>query len=97
MPQLLTDAQIEEQLAELPGWQREGDSIKRTVKARDFPTAIAIVDDVAVQAEKANHHPDIDIRWRTLHFTLSTHSEGGLTAFDMDLARHIDTAVAAHT
>jgi 4a-hydroxytetrahydrobiopterin dehydratase len=96
MPRLLTDTEIDERLAALPGWRRDGDTIRRSVEARDFPTAIAIVDDVAVQAEKADHHPDIDIRWRTLHFTLSTHSKGGLTMLDMDLARHIDTAVTAH-
>lgn len=97
MPKRLTDAEIAARLTDLPGWRRDGDSLRRTVEAPDFPTAIAIVDDVAVEAEKANHHPDIDIRWRTLHFTLSTHSEGGLTALDTDLARRIDAAVAART
>lgn len=95
MPQRLTDVQIREHLADLPGWRRDGDSLRRTVEARDFPTAIAIVNDVAAVAEQANHHPDIDIRWRTVHFTLSTHSEGGVTALDMELAQRIDAAAAA--
>lgn len=97
MPQRLTDAQIAEHLEALPCWQRDGDLIRRTVQARDFPAAIAIVDEVAAEAQKANHHPDIDIRWRTVHFSLTTHSEGGLTALDTDLARRIDAAVAART
>ena|SRR5689334_12717606 len=97
MAERLTDTQIADHLAHLPGWRRDGDSLRRTVEARDFPTAIAIVDDVAVEAEKLNHHPDIDIRWRTLHFALSTHSAGGLTALDPQLAHAIDAAVAAHS
>jgi 4a-hydroxytetrahydrobiopterin dehydratase len=96
MADLLTEAEIEEHLAELPDWRRDGESLRRTVEARDFPTAIAIVDDVAAEAEKLNHHPDIDIRWRTLHFTLSTHSAGGLTSLDPRMARIIDAAAAAH-
>jgi 4a-hydroxytetrahydrobiopterin dehydratase len=96
MAELLTDTQIDDHLAHLPDWRRDGDSLRRTVEARDFPTAIAIVDDVAAEAEKLNHHPDIDIRWRTLHFTLSTHSAGGLTDLDPRLAHAIDAAVTAH-
>lgn len=97
MPELLTDARIAESLAGLPGWRRDGDSIRRTVQAPDFPAAIALVDDVAARAEEAGHHPGIDIRWRTVHFTLSTHSAGGLTALDTDFAQRIEEAVAAHT
>lgn len=97
MPQRLTDDQIAQHLADLPAWQRDGDTLRRTVEARDFPTAIAIVDDIAVEAEKADHHPDIDIRWRTLHLALSTHSEGGITVLDMKLAQRIDAVVEAHT
>ncbi|SEM12966.1 4a-hydroxytetrahydrobiopterin dehydratase [Streptacidiphilus jiangxiensis] len=92
---LLSDEQITTGLLALPEWQREGGSIQRTVQAKDFPAAIRIVDAVAVQAEAMDHHPDIDIRWRTLHFTLSTHSAGGLTALDLRLASLIDAAAAA--
>ncbi|WP_042427090.1 4a-hydroxytetrahydrobiopterin dehydratase [Streptacidiphilus anmyonensis] len=92
---LLSDEQITTGLLALPEWQREGDSIRRTVKAKDFPAAIRIVDAVAEKAEAMDHHPDIDIRWRTLHFTLSTHSAGGLTALDLTLAAFIDAAAAA--
>ncbi|MEU6414460.1 4a-hydroxytetrahydrobiopterin dehydratase [Microbispora sp. NPDC046933] len=77
-------------------WRREGDTILRTVVARDFRTAIAIVNDIAEQAEALNHHPDIDIRWRTLHLALTTHDAGGLTDLDYKLAARIDAIVADH-
>ncbi|GGO81114.1 4a-hydroxytetrahydrobiopterin dehydratase [Wenjunlia tyrosinilytica] len=95
MARRLSDNEIGRHLTRLSGWTRDGDSLRRTVEARDFPTAIAIVDDVAAEAEKMNHHPDIDIRWRTLHFTLSTHSEGGITELDIQLAAFIDETAAA--
>ncbi|MCK2212541.1 4a-hydroxytetrahydrobiopterin dehydratase [Actinomadura sp. ATCC 31491] len=87
---------VESRLKELPAWRREGDEIRRSVTAPDFPTAIRIVDAVAVQAEKLNHHPDIDIRWRTLHFALTTHDQGGLTGLDFTLAALIDAVAAEH-
>jgi 4a-hydroxytetrahydrobiopterin dehydratase len=92
---LLTEDEITAALAALPGWERRGDSITRTADAADFPTAIRVVNAVAEAAEELDHHPDIDIRWRTLHFTLSTHSSGGITALDLTLAAHIDAAAAA--
>jgi 4a-hydroxytetrahydrobiopterin dehydratase len=63
--------------------------------APDFPSGIALVDAVAVAAEAAGHHPDIDIRWRDVLFVLSTHSEGGVTAKDIELAIQIDTLARA--
>jgi 4a-hydroxytetrahydrobiopterin dehydratase len=71
-----------------------------TLEAPDFPTAVRLVDEVAVEAEEMNHHPDIDIRWRTTHWRLSTHSEGGLTQLDIELAHRIDraaTLLGVHT
>ncbi|AXK87927.1 4a-hydroxytetrahydrobiopterin dehydratase [Nocardia farcinica] len=88
--ELLSDEQIATALQDLPDWTRSGDEISRTVQAESFPAAIALVDRVAEAAERAGHHPDIDIRWRTVTFTLSTHSAGGLTGRDIDLARQID-------
>lgn len=88
----LTDAEIADALQKLPGWDRDGDSIVRTATLPDFESAIAVVDRVAEDAEDAedaDHHPDIDIRYATLTFRLSTHSEGGLTAKDVDLAAQI--------
>jgi 4a-hydroxytetrahydrobiopterin dehydratase len=93
---LLTDSEIDQRLAQLPGWSRDGEGIRRTAQAADFPSAIRVVNAVAEQAEAMNHHPDIDIRWRTLGFTLSTHSVGGVTALDFELAGRIDEAIRAH-
>ncbi|MGW6498118.1 4a-hydroxytetrahydrobiopterin dehydratase [Nonomuraea angiospora] len=80
----------------LPEWRREGDEIRRTIEAPDFPTAIRIVDAIAVKAEELNHHPDIDIRWRTLHLVLTTHDADGLTDLDFTLAAIIDDIAAKH-
>lgn len=88
--QLLTDAEITEALDSLPGWTRSGDAITRTVRAASFPAGIELVRRVAEAAEAADHHPDIDIRWRKVTFTLSTHAVGGLTELDVALARQID-------
>lgn len=96
MSRLLDDAELTRQLGELSGWEREDAQIRRTVKAPDFPTAIQIVDNVAVEAEQLNHHPDIDIRWRNLTFVLSTHDAGGLTQLDIELAHRISGIVHDH-
>ncbi|MEU4544068.1 4a-hydroxytetrahydrobiopterin dehydratase [Nonomuraea dietziae] len=77
-------------------WKQEGEEIRRTVTAPDFPTAIRIVDEIAVKAEELNHHPDIDIRWRTLHLTLTTHDAGRLTDLDHQLAAIIDDIARKH-
>ncbi|MFE1592752.1 4a-hydroxytetrahydrobiopterin dehydratase [Nocardia sp. NPDC058705] len=90
---LLSPPELTIALATLPEWSREGDAITRTVKAPSFLAGIETVRKVAEAAEAADHHPDIDIRWRTLRFTLSTHSEGGLTALDTAMAHTIDDIV----
>jgi 4a-hydroxytetrahydrobiopterin dehydratase len=95
MAELLSDADVTAALADLDGWERDGDSIVRTAELPSFPDAIAVVDRVAQDAEERDHHPDIDIRWRTLTFRLSTHSAGGLTAKDTELALQIDARIAA--
>jgi 4a-hydroxytetrahydrobiopterin dehydratase len=87
---------VEQKLRELSGWRREGDEIRRTITAPDFPTAIRIVDEIAVRAEELNHHPDIDIRWRELHLALTTHDQGGLTELDFALAARIDAIAAEY-
>lgn len=91
MSRLLDDSEISRQVADLAGWSVEDKSLRRTYEFPDFPTAIDAVDQIAVDAEEMNHHPDIDIRWRTLRFTLSTHSEGGLTQLDIELAHRIQS------
>ena len=81
-------------LASLDGWTGDPTALTRTVKLSTFPAAIAAVDRVAEVAEELDHHPDIDIRWRTLTFRLSTHSAGGVTQSDVELARRIDGILA---
>ena len=76
-------------------WTQNGAEITRTVECASFPAAIGLVGLVADEAERRDHHPDIDIRWRTLRFTLSTHSAGGLTQMDLDLADEIDRLATA--
>lgn len=87
---LLSAADIDRGLADLAGWGGDPSDIRCRYTAPDFPTAIALVDAVAVAAEEANHHPDIDIRWRDVLFVLSTHSAGGVTGQDLSLAARID-------
>ena len=94
IPRLLTDEEIDRQVGDLPDWTREGDSLTAQYEAPDFPAGIRLVDEVAMDAEEMDHHPDIDIRWRTVRFTLSTHSEGGLTQLDVELAHRISEAAA---
>lgn len=87
---LLDDQEIRARLDHLPGWVREGDVIRKTYTLDSFPDAIAFVNRIAERAEAADHHPDIDIRYDRVACALSTHSEGGLTAKDFDLAGEID-------
>jgi 4a-hydroxytetrahydrobiopterin dehydratase len=96
MPRLLDADEITSALATLDGWTGDGEALRREVAAADFPTAIRIVDAVAVVAEEMDHHPDIDIRWRNLTLVCSTHSAGGVTHLDVDLARRIDAIVDEH-
>lgn len=93
MPQLLDDAAVTAALNDLPGWERDGDAIVRTASLSSFPAAIRVVDRVAEIAEARDHHPDIDIRWRTLTFRCSTHSEGGITEYDTALAASINAEI----
>ena len=95
MAEILDGPQADAALTELDDWHRTDVTIVRTASLASFPQAIEVVDRVAVLAEAADHHPDIDIRWRTLTFRLSTHSEGGLTEKDFALARQIDEVLAA--
>ncbi len=90
MATLLTDSQISDHLATLTDWKLEEKSITQTFEFKSFTTAMEFVNEVADLAEDANHHPDIDIRWNKVTLTLSTHSDGGLTKADTDLAAQID-------
>jgi len=90
MPDVLSDDAVAVALATVSGWSGDHRAIRRTVECPSFPAAIAFVDRIAVAAEAADHHPDIDVRWRTVHLVLSTHSAGGVTRKDLDLAAEID-------
>jgi 4a-hydroxytetrahydrobiopterin dehydratase len=93
MAELMTDDELTSALGHLPEWRRDDDRIVRTVELASFAQAIQVVNRVAEIAENDDHHPDIDIRWRTLTFVLSTHSAGGLTAKDTALATEIDAVI----
>jgi 4a-hydroxytetrahydrobiopterin dehydratase len=86
---VLTDVQISERLAGVPGWTRQGDDIVHAQTLADFKAALLYVGAVGYLAETANHHPDITIQWNKVTLTLSTHSAGGLTAKDFALAEQI--------
>jgi len=85
----LESEEVERQVASLPGWSGDVAALRRAYEFPDFPTAIRGVDEIAVLAQAMDHHPDIDIRWRTLRLTLSTHSAGGVTQLDIELAHRI--------
>ena len=86
----LPDDQIATQLASREGWAREGDMIVKTYELPTFMDAIAFVERVADLAEAADHHPDIDIRYRKVRIALSTHDAGGITQKDFDLAGDVE-------
>jgi 4a-hydroxytetrahydrobiopterin dehydratase len=88
---VLTPEVVQERLRSLPQWKLEGEEIVREFKFADFVAAMAFVNRVAEQAEKAGHHPDIDIRYNKVRLALVTHDKGGLTEQDMQLATVADT------
>ncbi|HET8815479.1 MAG TPA: 4a-hydroxytetrahydrobiopterin dehydratase [Solirubrobacterales bacterium] len=87
---LLNAAEIEQRLAGLSGWERSGEAIEKTFKRADFVGSVQFVSSLVEPAEAMNHHPDLSISWDTVTVTISTHSEGGLTANDFELAEKID-------
>ena len=108
MSQLLTDSEVSQQLERLPNWRRAGvewarkwrplaerdePAITATYELTDFVAALDFVNRVGHEAELMNHHPDIDIRWNKVTLVLSTHSEGGLTPNDIELAHRINEVV----
>lgn len=92
---LLKPAEIKSALTQVPAWNRRGNTIRRTFEFKDFVVAVKFVNKVAKLAEKAWHHPDIDVRWNKVTLVLSTHSEGGLTGKDFQLAAKIDRQAQA--
>ena len=95
MTDRLPDAAVDAALVPLPGWVRSDGVITATYAMPTFPAGILLVDRAAELAEAANHHPDINIRWRRVTFMLTTHDSGGLTEKDLSLARGIHAAALA--
>lgn len=89
----IPDEEVAAFVGEHPEWSWSDQAITKTFEFADFNEAIGFVTRVALAAEKADHHPDIDIRWNRVTLTLSTHSAGGLTAKDLDLAERADSLV----
>jgi 4a-hydroxytetrahydrobiopterin dehydratase len=87
---LLSDEEIESRLGDLQGWRREGDAIVKTFDRGDFVGSVKFAGALVEPAEEMNHHPDLSISWNEVAVSISTHSEGGLTANDFELAGRID-------
>ncbi|WP_326822611.1 4a-hydroxytetrahydrobiopterin dehydratase [Streptosporangium sp. NBC_01756] len=95
-PQPLTDEEITRRLADLPGWQRRGDAIARTF-AHTYHECLHLALYVGAKAREVGHHPDIDIRWQRITFSITTHDSGDqLTEKDFELAAHIDRIAQGH-
>lgn len=92
----LSDDEIRTALDDLTGWELAGGQITREYRLGGFAGAIAFVVRLSYEAEAADHHPDLDIRYDKVRVTLSTHSEGGVTVKDLDLARAINDIAPAH-
>ena len=86
----LSPSDVDERMKGLSGWSLQGDEIRKQYTFKDFPAAIAFVNRLAPEAEAADHHPDIQINYKRVTLTYSTHSEGGLTAKDFDGAAMAD-------
>ena len=90
MPTRLSPDELAAALSGLPLWSVNTDGLRRTVQLPSFRDAVAAINAIADVAEEMDHHPDIDLRWRTLHLSVVTHSAGGVTDNDLQLARRID-------
>ncbi|MBM3675153.1 MAG: 4a-hydroxytetrahydrobiopterin dehydratase [Actinobacteria bacterium] len=90
MTSSLSDAQVAAALGALPGWSRVGGEIRKDFPCPSFADAIALVVRIGFLAEAANHHPDLDVRWRTVTVSLTSHDVGGLTRRDLALAAEIE-------
>lgn len=89
-PPRLSPDDVATALDALPSWSGDADGIRRTVQLPTFREAVDAIVAIADVAEKMDHHPDVDLRWRTLHLSLVSHSAGGVTELDLELARRID-------
>ena len=87
---LLTDDEIQERLGDAEGWERAGDALRKEFDRGDFKGSVDFVNRITPPAEEMNHHPDLEISWSKVTVSLSTHSQGGITENDFELARKID-------
>ncbi|WP_298611944.1 4a-hydroxytetrahydrobiopterin dehydratase [uncultured Thermosynechococcus sp.] len=94
MAERLSQAEIEGQLASLPGWKLVGDRLEQTFTFKDFLGSIAFVNRLVDPAEQAGHHPDLTISWNRVTVCLTTHDAGGITQKDIDLAKVISDLAA---
>jgi 4a-hydroxytetrahydrobiopterin dehydratase len=85
----LSDEEIDERLSGLDGWERDGDAIRRQFELDDFKGSVDFVNRLTPEAEGMNHHPDLEISWNKVTVSITTHSEGGLTENDFELAGRI--------
>ena len=86
---VLSDEEIDRRLGELAGWSREGDALTRTFEFDGFTGSVEFVNRITPPAEEMNHHPDLAISWNKVTVSLSTHSQGGITESDFELAARV--------
>jgi 4a-hydroxytetrahydrobiopterin dehydratase len=87
----MSDDEVKDRLSKLGGWEREGDALERQFEFANFVSSVEFVNRVVPVAEEMNHHPDLSISWNKVTVSLSTHSEGGITENDFELATKIDS------
>jgi 4a-hydroxytetrahydrobiopterin dehydratase len=87
---LLDDSAIESRLADLEGWERDGDTIAKTFERGDFVGSVEFVQKLVGPAEDMGHHPDLELSWDKVRVSVTTHAAGGLTENDFELAKRID-------
>ena len=92
---VLTSADLTEKLKGLEGWAPNGNAIRKEFVFQDFPEAVLFVSALVPGAEDSNHHPDIEIHYKRVILLYSTHSEGGVTAKDIDGAAMADAVAAS--
>jgi 4a-hydroxytetrahydrobiopterin dehydratase len=88
---VLNDDEIQERLGSAPGWERDGDALRKEFELEDFKGSVDFVNRITPAAEEMNHHPDLAISWSKVTVSLSTHSQGGITENDFELASRIDS------
>ena len=88
--ELLSDSEIDSRLAELEGWEREGEMIVKTFELADFVGSVEFIRRLVEPAEEMGHHPDLSVSWNKVQVSITTHAAGGLTENDFELAKRID-------